>query len=89
MVYPIPLPPFPAGPLGRPSGQILEAQSQNPEAQPQTPQMGHKVTLNGDPLGVRGFDMARPGKWLGFELLRLGFEDLARGSAKGSSRERG
>ena len=56
-----------------------------PGAQPQISQMGPKVTLWGTCHAVRGFCRARPARWLGFGVLKLGFEDLAGGSAKGSS----
>ena len=38
-------------------------------------------------LGVQGFCRAWPRRWLGFGVLKLGFEDLAGGPARGSSEE--
>ena len=34
-------------------------------------------------LGVQGFCAPRPERWLGFGVLKLGFEDLAGGSTRG------
>ena len=49
--------------------------------------MSHKVTLNKDtPLGVQGFDMARPEKWLGFVVWGLKPWFWAGVPARGSSR---
>ena len=39
-----------------------------------------------DPVGVRGFGAPCLEKWLGFGVLKLGFEDLAAGAARESSR---